>query len=109
MGKLLVLISIFAMTAVAQTDGAIQVTARKYEFQPDVIKVRTGEHVKLVITAVDHDHGFKIEAFHVEQKLPKGEPVTVEFTADRAGTFPIQCSVFCGLGHKKMKGQLVVE
>ena len=32
-----------------------------------------------------------------------------EFTADRAGTFPFQCSVFRGLGHKKMKGQLIVE
>jgi cytochrome c oxidase subunit II len=62
-----------------------------------------------VITAVDHDHGFRIDTFQINQKLPKGEPVTVEFTADQAGTFLFQCSRFCGLGHKKMKGRLVVE
>jgi cytochrome c oxidase subunit II len=71
--------------------------------------VKKGDRVKLVIIATDRDHGFKLAAFHVEQKMPKGEAVTVEFTADQAGTFPFQCSVFCGLGHKKMKGQLIVE
>jgi cytochrome c oxidase subunit 2 len=87
----------------------IQVSAVKYEFKPDVITVKQGDHVKLVITAEDHDHGFKLDAFHIEQKLPKGTPVTIEFTAEQAGTFPFQCSQFCGLGHKKMKGRLVVE
>jgi cytochrome c oxidase subunit 2 len=41
--------------------------------------------------------------------LKKGEATPVEFIADRAGTFPFECSHFCGLGHKKMKGELVVE
>ena len=87
----------------------IQVTAKKYEFSPNPITVKKGEHVKLVITALDHDHGFKLEAFNINQKLQKGEATTIEFTADKAGTFPFQCSNFCGLGHGKMKGKLVVQ
>jgi cytochrome c oxidase subunit II len=87
----------------------IKMTAKKYAFDPSVIKVKKDDHVKLVITAVDHDHGFKIEAFHVDQLLKKGEATTIEFTADQAGTFPFECSHFCGLGHKKMKGTLTVE
>ena len=87
----------------------IKMTAEKYDFTPDTVTVRKGDRVKLVITALDRDHGFKLEAFQVEKKLPKGEPVTVEFTADKTGTFPFQCSQFCGLGHGKMKGELVVE
>lgn len=87
----------------------VKMTAVKYRFDPDTVRVKKGDRVKLVITATDRDHGFKLAAFHIEQKLPKGEAVTVGFTADRAGTFPFQCSVFCGLGHKKMKGQLIVE
>jgi heme/copper-type cytochrome/quinol oxidase subunit 2 len=35
--------------------------------------------------------------------------VTVRFVADKAGTFEIACSEYCGKGHKKMKGQLVVK
>ena len=90
-------------------DSEIRVTARKYEFSPNEIKVKRGDHIRLVITALDRDHGFKLEAFHIDQKLSKGEPVTVEFTADQTGTFPFECSHFCGLGHQKMKGHLTVE
>lgn len=87
----------------------ITMTAKKYEFNPAKIRVKQGEHVRLVITATDHDHGFKLEAFQIDQELKKGKAVTVEFTADKAGTFPFECSKFCGLGHKRMKGELVVE
>jgi len=87
----------------------IQVIARKYEFNPNTITVKRGERVKLTITAIDHDHGFKLEAFGIDKLLKKGQATTIEFTADKAGTFPFQCSHFCGMGHGKMKGQLVVE
>jgi cytochrome c oxidase subunit II len=87
----------------------IQVTAKKYSFSPDTIRVKKGDRVRLVITATDRDHGFKLEAFHIEQKLKKGTPTTVEFTADQAGTFPFKCSVVCGFGHHGMKGKLIVE
>lgn len=87
----------------------IRVTARKYEFSPNEITVKRGDHIKLIITALDRSHGFKLEAFHVDQKLSEGEPATVEFTADQTGTFLFECSHFCGLGHQKMKGRLTVE
>jgi len=87
----------------------IRVTARKYEFSPNVINAKRGDHIRLIITALDRSHGFKLEAFHIDQNLPKGEPVTVEFTADQAGTFSFECSHFCGLGHQKMRGRLTVE
>lgn len=89
--------------------NTIQVTARKYRFDPAVITVKQGDRVKLIITAVDHDHGFKLAAYDIDQKLPKGVATPVEFTADKAGTFSFHCSHFCGIGHPKMKGKLVVE
>jgi len=98
-----------AATTSAGETHEIQMTAKKYEFNPNPITVKKGEHVKLVITALDRDHGFKLDAFMVNQKLKKGKAITVEFTAARAGTFTSQCSDFCGLGHKRMKGKLTVE
>jgi cytochrome c oxidase subunit II len=104
-----------SVSALAQESTAaaapheIQVTAKKYEFTPKEIHVKKGEHVKLVVTATDHDHGFRLDEFHVKQKIKKGETVTVEFVADKAGTFPFKCSVVCGFGHRGMKGTLVVE
>jgi len=93
----------------ASEAGEIKVTAKKYEFDPNPIHVKKGDHVRLVITAVDHDHGFKRTLFMSTKLLKQGEATTVEFTADQAGTFPFRCSHLCGMGHRKMKGELVVE
>lgn len=114
---LLAIVSMVILSAGAYAQAAasgneaheIQVTAKKYEFNPKEIKVHQGDHVKLVITALDHDHGFKVGAFQVDQLLKKGKATTVEFVADKVGTFPFECSHFCGLGHGRMKGKLVVE
>ena len=80
-----------------------------YEFDPGVITVRKGEKVRLIITATDRDHGIMIEGYDINQELKKGDPATIEFTADKAGTFEFKCSVPCGKGHRRMKGKLVVE
>ena len=97
-----------AQSATQAAGSETKITAKKYEFDPNVITVKSGERVKLVITALDHDHGFKLEAFKVNERLKKGTPTTIEFTADKVGTFAFECSHFCGVGHGKMKGTLVV-
>jgi cytochrome c oxidase subunit 2 len=98
------------LTTRAQADvKEIKMTAKKYEFDPNVITVKHGDEVRLIITAIDRDHGFKLAAFHINKVLKEGEPTTIEFTADKAGTFPFECSKFCGMGHKRMKGQLIVQ
>jgi cytochrome c oxidase subunit 2 len=98
-----------ANVAPASHAHEIAMTAKKYEFNPNVITVKKGEQVKLVITALDREHGFKLGAFGIDQKLKKGKAATIEFVADKAGTFPFECSKFCGFGHGRMKGKLVVE
>lgn len=87
----------------------ITMTARNFEFDPSVITVKKGEKVRLLITSADHDHGIEIKGYDINQVLKNGDITTIEFTADKAGTFPFRCSVPCGHGHGKMKGKLVVE
>jgi cytochrome c oxidase subunit 2 len=86
----------------------IKMTAKKYTFDPSTITVERGHPVRLEVTALDHTHGIEIEEFGVKSRLEKGKPTAVEFTPDRTGTFTFKCSVFCGLGHGKMKGTLTV-
>ena len=81
-------------------------TAKNYEFDPGVITVKKGEKVRLIITATDHDHGFKLDAFDINQVLKKGDTEIIEFTANKAGTFEFKCSVYCGKGHRKNEGQV---
>ena len=60
-----------AIVAIAQGPATsaqvreIQMTAKKYAFDPNTITVKKGEHVKLIITALDRDHGIKLEEFGI--------------------------------------------
>jgi cytochrome c oxidase subunit II len=114
--------------ALAPNDSVqvIEVTAKKYEYSPDPIHVKSGSKTQLKITAVDHDHGFSISTvpdgsnsngsdglrFASPQEcwqLKKGETTTIEFLAQTPGTYSFKCCHVCGLGHRGMKGQLVVD
>jgi cytochrome c oxidase subunit II len=88
---------------------SFEVKASQYEFAPSTIEVSEGDEVKLSLTASDRDHGIAIPEFKVKTKIPKGAaPVTVTFVASKAGTFKIECSEYCGPGHRRMNGRLVV-
>ena len=83
--------------------------ARRFAFEPAEIQVAVGERVRLLVRTADGLHGIEIKKFKVAKEIPRGnKPVTMEFTADEAGRFPILCSEFCGDGHDDMKGMLVV-
>ncbi len=86
----------------------MKVTAKKYEFLPNPIGVKIGEKVRLRITSSDVEHSFSIKEYNINQDLSKGKEKIIEFTADKVGSFTIKCNVFCGPGHGKMKGSLVV-
>jgi cytochrome c oxidase subunit 2 len=116
----LVLIFFALMTCLAGTSLAagqdvsagfheFTMTAKNYDFDPNVITVKKGEKVRLLVTSTDRDHGIKIEGYDINQVVKKGQTATIEFTADKAGTFEFKCSVYCGMGHRRMKGKLVVE
>jgi cytochrome c oxidase subunit 2 len=87
----------------------IKVTAKKYEYTPEEIRVKQGERVRLLITATDRKHGFEIKELGIKTELPKGKETVVEFTAEKPGVYQIKCSSFCGFGHGGMRAQLVVE
>lgn len=84
-------------------------TAKTWEFDPGTITVNKGDLVKIHITSADVDHGFGLDAYGIKKDIPTGKTVDVEFTADKAGTFTYICTVYCGQGHRAMKGQLVVN
>ncbi len=87
----------------------IKLEAFQSGFSPDPVKVKKGDMVRLEITSRDVTHGVFIKEYGINVPVKKGEIKRVEFLADKAGEFDIICSVFCGSGHSKMRGRLVVE
>ena len=87
----------------------VKMEAFQYGFKPDPLVVKAGEKVRLLVTSTDVIHGIMIRELGVNEKLPPGKVVTIEFNADKTGTFTIHCSIFCCPGHGKMHGSLIVQ
>jgi len=85
------------------------VSARQFSFNPATIRVKKGDTVRLTVQSVDVAHGLAIPAFGVNIQSEVGKDASGEFVADKTGTFPFFCSIFCGAGHRDMSGQLIVE
>jgi cytochrome c oxidase subunit 2 len=111
MGFAMTLLLIFGSAAAASAaeTKTIKMTAEKYHFTPETINVNLGDTVVLEITALDTDHGFGLSAFNIDQRLPKGQTVKIEFVADKKGEFTFKCTHFCGWGHFGMNGKLIVS
>jgi heme/copper-type cytochrome/quinol oxidase subunit 2 len=76
-----------------------------------VIEVSKGDQVVIKLRSADVTHGFSLKEFgiYIARGIQPGKTVYVSFTADRAGTFPFMCNVFCGDIHPHMEGKLIVR
>jgi hypothetical protein len=79
--------------------------SQKYEYDSAVITVKHRDRVRLVVTAVDHDHGLKIDAFHIDQLVKKDESTAIEFNAPNRN-ISISMLAFLRAGQKRMKSEL---
>jgi cytochrome c oxidase subunit 2 len=99
-----------AVSAQAATSPrVIHVTARRFEYDPSVIRVRPGEPVVLELEAVDRKHGFSIPDLHIRADVDPGRTERLALPGVAAGTYAFGCDVFCGSHHEEMAGALVVE
>lgn len=95
--------------APAQQEQVIKITAKRFEYNPNVIRVKKGVPVVLELTALDRTHGFLLKAFGIDEDIKKGKVTRVRFVPDRVGTFEFHCDNFCGDFHEDMTGTLIVE
>lgn len=96
--------------ATASAPRVIEVTAKRFTFEPSAIEVTEGDRVRLVVKSGDGVHGLQIRKFRVNKLVPRGgQPVTIDFVASAPGTYEILCSEECGDGHESMKGSLIVK
>ncbi len=71
------------------------------------VKVNTTYHFELM--SRDVVHSFAVPAFRLKQDALPGRTITGWFRANRVGTYDIQCTQMCGMGHGLMAGRIIVE
>jgi cytochrome c oxidase subunit 2 len=104
----------------------VSVSAKNFEFDPAVVHMKVDERVELDVSSEDRTHGIRISAFPDGAKtntapglsfpngedcykLKKGEVVMIGIVPTEPGTYAFTCCKMCGSGHKKMKGQIIVD
>jgi cytochrome c oxidase subunit 2 len=85
-----------------ETPRRIEVTAKRFAFEPSEITLKKGQPVVFVIKSTDVAHGLGFRELHLDVKVPKGGTAELPFTPDKTGEFVGHCSQFCGSGHGEM-------
>ncbi len=64
----------------------------------------------IILELISRDvvHSFAVPAFRLKQDALPGRTITGWFTPHRLGTYDIQCTQMCGLGHGLMAGQRII-
>ncbi len=98
------------LTSVPDDALEIKATARMWSWQfeypngrrTNKIYVPVGKPVKINLTSVDVLHSFFAPAFRIKKDTVPGMTTYVWFTAPEAGSYDVQCTEYCGVGHADM-------
>jgi cytochrome c oxidase subunit 2 len=92
-----------------EKERVIQITAKKFEYSPNDIKVKKDVPVLLEFTSLDRLHGFNCPGLGIRTDIGLGKTTQLRFTPNKAGSYPFHCDNFCGSGHEGMTGTITVE
>lgn len=68
-------------------------------FSLSEITVKKGDTVRIKVTNTKGMHDFSLDEFGIRKATPLNDEVTIEFVADKAGSFQYYCSM---PGHRQM-------
>ncbi len=109
----------FAIVATADTPPppattVIEVTARQFTYEPNVVTLTVGKPYQVVFRSADTTHGLgglSALGFSCPNGITPEQPCTTNITptAGQVGTYDYACTIFCGSGHGTMNGKIVVS
>jgi cytochrome c oxidase subunit 2 len=74
----------------------------------DEIHLPVGKAVRVVLASEDVIHSFYVPDFRTKHDAVPGQFETFWFEPTEIGSFPLECSEYCGMGHAKMGGSIIV-
>jgi len=98
--------------AFAQAEGerrVIEMTARRFAYEPSEIALKAGERVVIAIRALDFMHGMNLPDLGMRLDLVPGSVTRLNLHPKVPGVIDFVCDNFCGDGHEEMHGRFVVS
>jgi len=108
---LIVVFIVVAQLGTAQEPAprVVEISAKRFEFNPKQITLKRGERVTIRLISTDRAHGLLVKPLGLDLDADEGKPSEKTITPDTAGTFPAICDHYCGSGHGNMKMTITVE
>ncbi|MBT7903656.1 hypothetical protein HN587_07370 [Candidatus Woesearchaeota archaeon] len=79
-------------------------------FDPETITVNLNDLVRLNVYSKANDTmSLAITTFDVDELINPGEDLTIEFKADKKGTFELYCNHDCGKATDALKTEIIVN
>lgn len=97
------------LVGLSRNEKTFQIEAKNFEFSLKEIRVKKGDKVKIILNGTQGFHDIVIDEFNVASaRIQSPSSATVEFVADKMGSFQYYCSVGT---HRQMGmvGTLIVE
>ena len=97
----------------ADTTGqpqVIKITAKRFEYSPNVIRIKAGVPMIFEFTSLDRIHGFTVpDLGAIRLTIEPGKANRVTILAPKPGTYEFHCDIFCGDGHEGLTGTIIAE
>jgi len=86
----------------------IEMTARRFAYEPNEIALKAGERVIIAIRSLDFVHGMNLPDLRMRLDLVPGRVTQLNLHPKAPGVIDFVCDNFCGDGHEEMHGRFVV-
>ena len=98
-------------TAFAQAEvepRVIEMTARRFTYEPNEIALKAGERVVIAIRSLDFIHGMNLPDLGMRLDLVPGRVTRLNLHPKVPGVIDFVCDNFCGDDNEEMHGRFVV-
>jgi cytochrome c oxidase subunit 2 len=106
---LAILIAFASMQAPPSSPRVVEISAKRFEFNPKEVHLHVGETVTIRLVATDRPHGLLIKPLQVDLDASPEKPDQITITPTVPGRYTAICDHYCGMGHGNMKMTIIVE
>ena len=90
----------------------VYILAERFSYRPSVLRLERNVRYRFRMMGVDVNHGASITlnvrlAGHM-MRAPAGRLSEMIMTFNRPGEYLVYCTVYCGAGHDRMQGKIIV-
>lgn len=88
----------------------VYMIAQQWSFEPATLRIRAGAPYRFRIMAEDASHGASLQLGRGSRiiRLRRGALVEQELIFTRPDEYLVYCTVYCGIGHDRMSGRIIV-